>query len=141
VKLNADFFEHLAEFKLITGLDAAYVLDPEGVNGPQQAPGRLYVVVQDVALPPGLFKVEKSDILFLGDYQYPESALDMFWTSLDMIRPDGRIPQNAEVVESYLGREWRRYSWHRNGTWNPSRNGILDHYEFMLARVAEELRR
>jgi hypothetical protein len=140
VKLTADFFEHLDKFREITGVEVTYMVDPETVNGPQQAPGRLYVLLSKVALPQGLFKVEDSDILFLGDYQYPESALDMFWASPDLIRPDGRIPQNADVLEKYLGRDWRRYSWHRNGTWDPSRNGLLDHYEFMLARFSEELR-
>ena len=79
-----------------------------------------------VPLPPGRFRIDATDVLFLADQQYPLSALDMFWTELGVVRPDGSIPQNADSMQTYLGRQWRRYSWHRNGVWNPANNGLLE---------------
>jgi hypothetical protein len=103
--------------------------------------GQLFVLLRKVPLPSGLFRLTSTDVLFITDQQYPLSALDMFWTEPDAIRPDGSIPQNADSMQTYLGRQWRRYSWHRNGVWNPARNGILDHFAFMESRWAAEKRK
>jgi hypothetical protein len=97
-----------------------------------------FVVLHAVPLPPGAYRVATTDVLFLTDLQYPLSAMDMFWTELDVVRTDGSVPRNAEVTENYLGRQWRRFSWHRNGLWNPVRNGVLDHFEFMCSRFADD---
>lgn len=102
---------------------------------------RLLVLIQKTPLPPGLFRVNQTDVLFLTDRQYPFSAMDMFWTEVDVVRPDGSIPLNADVIEQYLGRSWRRFSWHRNNVWNPSGNPLLDHYAFVESRWAAEHRR
>ncbi len=98
----------------------------------------MHVVLRAVILPPGRFRVATSDVLFLADQQYPLSALDMFWTGVDVVRADGGVPQNADSIEIYLGRPWRRFSWHRNGAWNPAGNGLLDHYAVMEQRWAVE---
>jgi hypothetical protein len=95
---------------------------------------RVFVHIKGARLPSGKFRAEQTDVLFQTDMQYRMSAMDMFWVNLDVIHADGRVPQAAETIEHYLGRQWRRYSWHRNGIWNPGRNGILDHYAFVEAR-------
>ena len=100
---------------------------------------RIFILLPKVRLPFGLFQIEETDVLFITDQQYPFSAMDMFWTENDVVRPDGSIPQGAEAIEQYLGRSWRRFSWHRNGIWNPAGNPLLDHYCFMEARWAKEL--
>jgi hypothetical protein len=101
---------------------------------------RVYVLVRKVQLPFGVFKQPETDLLFITDYQYPLSALDMFWVEVGVVRADGSIPQNAESIETHLDRQWRRYSWHRNGIWNPARNGLLDHFAFVEARWAAEIK-
>lgn len=121
--------EHVAELTELTGTK---------VDVREEPPTRIWVVLKQVTLPAGAFKLAQSDILFLADYQYPASALDMFWTELDVLRPDGSIPASADQVESYAGRAWRRFSWHRNGIWDPRRNGVLDHYELTLDRLCRE---
>lgn len=100
--------------------------------------GRLHVLLYSVVLPVGLFRIDVTDVLFITDQQYPLSALDMFWTELEVVLPDGRVPQNAESIETYIGRPWRRFSWHRNGVWNPAGNGLLDHFAVMEQRWAAE---
>jgi hypothetical protein len=100
---------------------------------------QIFVVLREVPLPAGAYKVERSDALFIADRQYRCSALDMFWTEIQVVRADGTVPDNAEQIEQYVERSWRRFSWHRNGVWNPSRNGLIDHYEFMQDRFAKDV--
>ncbi len=123
---------HAEEFRQATGL-AVDILE-EGGN-------RIFVIIRQVPLPHGLFNVEKSDMLFLTDKQYPFSALDMFWTEVPVVRANGMVPQGAEQIETYLNRQWRRFSWHRNGVWNPSTNGMLDHFSFVESAWATEAKR
>jgi hypothetical protein len=119
---------HAEEFTAVTGIAT------EVAEGGLQ----LFVTLKQVQPPAGLFAVTVTDVLFITDPMYPMSAMDMFWTDIGLTRPDGRIPQGASAVESYIGRQWRRFSWHRNGIWNPTRNGVLDHFAFVEAGWAQE---
>jgi hypothetical protein len=119
---------HAEEFADITKVPTAVV----------EAGSQLFVVLKSVRPPTGLFALDTTDLLFITDRMYPLSALDMFWTEVELTRADGRIPQGAAAIETYLGRQWRRFSWHRNGVWNPNRNGVLDHFAFVEAGWATE---
>lgn len=123
--------QHLAELSEATGISGEVV----------EADGRLYVVLHKVPLPDGVFQLEQSDVLFVTDRQYPFSAMDMFWTEVGVLCKDGSIPQGADVIETYLDQQWRRFSWHRQGVWKPTGNPLLDHYALMEARWASEPRR
>jgi hypothetical protein len=103
----------------------------------EEGPQRL-VVLRALPLPPGAYQVETSDVLYLTDAQYPVSAMDMFWTDVAVLLPDGSIPAGGESIETYGGRQWRRFSWHRNGIWSPNGNPLLDHFEFMQDRFAKD---
>ncbi len=103
-------------------------------SGPQ-----IFVILQKVPLPAATYRADTADVLFITDHQYPLSAMDMFWTEVDVVRSDGSVPAGAESIETYVGRQWRRFSWHRNGVWNPAGNCLLDHFEFMQARFAMDV--
>ena len=90
-------------------------------------------------VPAGTYRVNNTDVLFITDTMYPLSAMDMFWTDPAVVRPDGSIPANAESIETYRDRQWRRFSWYRNGVWNPNGNPLLDHFELMQARFVRDL--
>jgi hypothetical protein len=124
---------HAEELRQATGLAVDIVEEPGG--------HRLFTVLRQVLLPSGLFAVVTSDMLFIADKQYPDSALDMFWLEVPVIRANGTIPQGADHLETYLDQPWRRFSWHRNGTWNPGGNGLLDHFAFVEAAWAKEAQR
>lgn len=100
---------------------------------------QVFVILRSLQLPAGAYNMVASDILFITDRQYPLSAMDMFWTDPALKRRDGSVPQNGDSIETYRGRQWRRFSWHRNGTWNPTGNCLLDHFEFMLARFVKDV--
>jgi len=100
---------------------------------------QVFVILRSLQLPSGAYNIATSDILFITDRQYPLSAMDMFWTDSALLRRDGSVPLNGDSIETYLGRQWRRFSWHRNGVWNPTGNCLLDHFEFMLARFIKDV--
>ena len=99
-----------------------------------QEGNRLFVILRSYALPDAVTEVSSTDVLFMTDTQYPFSAMDMFWTELEVLRPDGSSFEGSESIEEYLGSRWRRFSYHRNGVWNPSGNPLFDHFAFMETR-------
>jgi hypothetical protein len=54
-----------------------------------------------------------------------------------VLLPGGQCPQNAGLIESYLDRQWRRFSWHRQA-WNPSVDNLHSHLEFVRRRLREK---
>jgi hypothetical protein len=107
----------------------------------ESAGGRLFVVIEAMPLPPAVFNRGHTDVLYIAEANYPFSAMDMFWVEPDLLRADGTIPANAEVIEEYLGRSWRRFSWHRQGVWKITGNPLLDHHALTEDRLAIEVRK
>lgn len=128
---NATFDQHAAELSEAVGLKAEV----------QQDGNRLFVVLKGYGIPKGISKATTTDVLFMADTQYPFSAMDMFWTDLDVVRPDGSSFENSDSIEQYLGRQWRRFSYHRNGTWSPTGNPLLHHFAFMETRWTGQAKR
>jgi len=121
--------------KEILELHAKELSESVGLNAEVLQEGnRLFVLIHKYPLPLGVSKVEHTDVLFITDTQYPLSAMDMFWTEVEVVKPDGSIFQGADTIEQYLGRSWRRFSYHRNSVWNTNGNLLMDHYVFMEAR-------
>jgi len=54
----------------------------------------------------------------------------MFWTEKDVFCKDGRIPRNSDVIEGFIGAEWRRFSWHPQ-RWNPGVDNLRTYLEFV----------
>jgi hypothetical protein len=100
--------------------------------------GQFFVVVEQAALLPGAYNVAASDILLIGDHQYPMSAMDMFWMEEPVTLANGSIPGHASAIEHYIGRQWRRWSWHRNGLWTPGVDDLLSHWAFVEACWTKE---
>ena len=100
--------------------------------------GRIFVVVTGVRLPAGTYVRDRSDVLLLTDFQYPMSAMDMFYMEPEVQPCAGPVPEHASAIEHYLGRPWRRWSWHRNGIWKPGTDSVLSHWAFVEDCWAKE---
>lgn len=101
-----------------------------------EEPPRFYVVVGNMELPP-CYEPRATTLMMMADYQYPASALDMFWTEPHVRRADnGAFPQSAEQIEQHIGRSWQRWSWHYEG-WNPSHHSVVTHLEVFFDRLAK----
>src|ERR1700690_3022065 len=97
--------KHAEEVREVPGIEVALTEDGQ----------RIDVVLSKIHIPGNAFRLQESNVLFHTDPLYPLSAMDMFWTELELVRSDGSVPQGAEQIEHYPGRPWRRFSWHRNG--------------------------
>jgi hypothetical protein len=102
-----------------------------------QEVNRLFILIYGYRLPFSISQLEKTDVLFMADLQYPFSAMDMFWVDINVVRPNGSMFENSESLEEYIGRRWRRFSYHRNNIWNPAGNPLMDHFAFMETRWTE----
>ncbi len=98
-------------------------------------PDFISVVLIDFALGDG-YSREFSDLLLRVPRAYPDAGPDMFWTTPDLLLANGQPPQSGEVIEQYLGRPWRRFSWHRP-VWNPSIDNLHAYLEFIRKRLRE----
>jgi len=104
-----------------------------------EADGFTNVMIHDYPLPPSYNK-QATTLLLRLPVSYPNGNPDMFWTEEDVLTTDGRIPSGADSVETYLGRRWRRFSWHPQG-WNPGSGSMRMYLEFVdsgLAKAAKK---
>lgn len=97
--------------------------------------GLANAMIGDYALPSGYSKPTVA-LLVRAPMSYRNGKPDMFWTDADLVLADGRVPHKADQIETYLGRRWRRFSWHAQN-WNPVADDLRTYLEF----VNEGLRR
>ena len=81
-----------------------------------------------------LYRPATTDILLRVPALYPDAAPDMFWTEPSVVLASGSMPKRAESLETICGRQWRRFSWHRSGRWDPNADWIGSHLEFVRQR-------
>ena len=95
------------------------------------------VVVPKWPLPHGLDHAE-ADLLVRLSPGYPDVPPDMWWFSPAVHLANGGLLPATDVVETYLGRTWQRWSRHFNsGQWQSGVDGL----ESFLALVRQDLRR
>ncbi len=97
--------------------------------------GFISVILNNMPTTPLFYNQPTTDILVRVPRMYPEAGPDMFWTEPDLLLVDGRIPANADVLEHYCGRQWRRFSWHRQAAWNPAMDWLGTHVELVRQRL------
>ncbi len=82
-------------------------------------------------LAPG--KVELLIRLPLG---FPDAAPDMFWVRPNITTAAGQPVPGTELTETYVNRQWQRWSRHIAGQWRPG----IDNLETYLAYIRRCLR-
>ena len=99
--------------------------------------GMMCVTLPQWPLPQG-FDRDVSDLLVRLPPGYPDTPPDMWWFSPPILRSDGKALPNTNVVETYLGRSWQRWSRHfSSGQWKSGIDGL----ESYLALIRQDLRR
>jgi hypothetical protein len=88
---------------------------------------RIYIIFKDYQLPPGVYNLDKTDLLIFTTQFYPNAGFDMFWVTEELKLKNGNPPRNADSLENYLGRRWRRFSYHPYTArpWNPSEDNVV----------------
>jgi hypothetical protein len=79
------------------------------------------------------YNLASTTLLLRVPRAFPDAGLDMFWTDPSLTLANGSIPQAAESVETYSGRQWRRFSWHSSG-WAPASQSLPAYLEFVRRR-------
>jgi hypothetical protein len=117
------------ELEALSGSHQIEVIeDPDFVN----------LIFKSFALGDG-YSVSTSDMLMRIPRSYPDGGPDMFWVGKEVLLASGAVPQAADSIEPHLGREWRRFSWHRPGNrWHPTADNIQSQLEFIRRRLIEE---
>jgi hypothetical protein len=100
--------------------------------------GQLWILVKQAAIPDRAYTRGRSDVLMQTDFQYPMSAMDMFWMEPEVQHSNGSSPSHVSSIENHVGRSWRRWSWHRNGVWKPGTDDLITHWAFVEACWAAE---
>lgn len=111
----------LQEVEVLRGL--GYLVD---IN---ETDGVIYLIISDYSLPP-IYNRPKTTLLLRLPISYPNGNPDMFWTDPDLTCLNGQIPTKGDQVEPYLGKQWRRFSWHPQG-WNPGVGDLVMYLEFV----------
>jgi Prokaryotic E2 family E len=94
-----------------------------------------YLVITDFPLP-GAYTPRTAELLIRIVAGYPNSQLDMFWTSPDVkLAVTNVFPDRSDVKETYLGRSWQRWSRHWQVEWRPGVDGL----ETFVGAIVNEL--
>jgi hypothetical protein len=102
-------------------------------------PNKRGVIVRNYVLRDGTFQVPATDVLVHIPSGYPDTQLDMFYCSPQLLLvPGNRIPSCANVSETHFGKTWQRWSRHyRQGQWRRNIDNLGSHFNM----IAEELRK
>jgi hypothetical protein len=101
-----------------------------------EEPDVINVAIRNFAVGAG-FNQTTTELLLRIPRSYPDAGPDMFWTSRDLLLSNGGVPQAAESMETYIGKEWRRFSWHK-AAWNPRIDNLHGYLEFIRKRLREK---
>ena len=117
--------------------DIAY-LDERGiVHKIASESGMICVVMPQWPLPSGLDR-GAADLLLRLSPGYPDVPPDMWWFSPAVHLANGAPLPATSVVETYLGRQWQRWSRHfTNGQWQSGVDGLASY----LALIRQDLAR
>jgi hypothetical protein len=121
--------ELLTDLKVLVDRGFAYELVEDG--------GRIFIVFKDYQLPPNLYNLEKTDLLIFTTPHYPNAGFDMFWVDEKLRLSNGGVPKNGDSLENYLGRNWRRFSYHpyNQKPWNPSDDNAVTFMGYVDQRL------
>lgn len=99
--------------------------------------GKIYIEFKDYPLPPGLYTLDKTNLLIFTTPYYPNAGFDMFWVDQSLFLKNNGVPKSAECIEPHLGRNWRRFSYHpyNNRPWNPSEDSVIRFMSYVQQRL------
>ena len=115
--------------------DIAYLTERGVAHKIATESGMTCVLMPQWPLPSGLDR-DAVDLLVRLSAGYPDIPPDMWWFSPPVHLANGEALPATNVVETYLGRRWQRWSRHfRNGQWQSGVDGL----ESFLALIRQDL--
>ena len=101
--------------------------------------GRIFIIFKNYQLPKGIYNKDVTDLMIFTTPHYPNAGFDMFWIDETVSLHNGAHPKSAEQFEVYLGKRWRRFSYHPyNGRpWNPSEDNVCRFMGYVAQRLSK----
>jgi hypothetical protein len=99
--------------------------------------GLTAVVVKRWPLPPG-YEPREVDLLVRLPPGFPDAQPDMYWCDPPVrLTNTGAYPQAADLFETYLGRNWQRFSRHLPpSAWQPGRDSLESYLALIRTQLA-----
>jgi len=98
-----------------------------------QPGGWQFLIIPNFHLPNG-FSHDSAQLLIKLPPCFPDAAPDMFWVNPHVKTQSGATPQGTSV-ESLLGEQWQRFSWHLGqGAWRPGISTLRDFMRCIRSR-------
>jgi hypothetical protein len=93
------------------------------------------VIIPAWPLPPG-YNRSHADLLLRLSAGYPDIPPDMWWFDPAIALATGQSVQATELIESYLGRSWQRWSRHFvAGQWQSGIDGLESYFALIRAEL------
>lgn len=102
--------------------------------------GHVCLIIYEWPLPTG-YEPANVDLLVRLPPGYPDSPLDMFWCTPNVLVSATKAPPRAsEVTETHAGRSWQRFSRHLPpGTWRPGEDDLESYLGVIRSTLSEEV--
>ena len=100
---------------------------------------KVYIEFDAFSIPSDKFSMTTTPLLIFTTQEYPKANFDMFRTDEKLVLKNGSVPQSAEVIDTHLGKRWRRFSYHpyNSKPWNQA----LDTVGSFIEHVRERFRK
>ena len=92
--------------------------------------GFVTVVIRGLPMPAGI-EPRTSDLLLRLPPGFPDAAPDMFWLDPPVRGPSGGTIAGTESMQSFLGRNWQRWSRHIQGQWRPGVDNLVTYLAYV----------
>lgn len=106
-------------------------------------PGKNWIIVYGYAPPHGFVQTSVDMALWLQQ-GYPAVEIDMAYFSPALSMPSNRVINRTQVTMMIDGRQWQRWSRHRQPggpAWNPGEDSLETHLEYVDMFLNQELER
>jgi len=94
----------------------------------------IYIIFSKYTIPAEIWNRDTTDLMVKTNFAYPQAKMDMFWVTPGLRLGNGKMPQNGDVHEHYLSKEWQRFSWHPS-KWTPGHDNLITFVEFVNHRL------
>ena len=102
------------------------------------SPEKVGLLIRDFPIPDG-YTVSTATLMLLIPSGYPGSMLDMFYFLQPGLRKASRAAISALATEDHFGQRWQR--WSRHYKWEPGRDSVINHIEYVKNQLKYELTR
>ena len=99
--------------------------------------GKIYLTFKKFPLPEGVYNLNETDLLIFALPDYPYTPFDMFWTEPELVLKDDSVPSRADHIQTHLGKNWRRFSYHpyRDHPWSPADDDLATYVAYIQKRL------